>query len=228
MKGLLIICILLLSACQSPKVYIINQGYSDQKISQFKQAFKVQGLIVIESQVDIPKEFSDVALATNIGFSDQTLINQVQQILNQFGLSQTEHYRFKQGNHYYSNNNIGIYLKNPNRSDEENLPPYLTTQNCAFADATLQFIKSGEFVLEYENRPYTDDKLYKLSGLWRYVDGKLTLTGESIESQVYQQSNVTMQTHLGLRPGEEFKPQTTSNKFSALNCEYSIIYMDLR
>jgi len=228
MKVLLIILLLVLSGCQSPKIYIINQGYSENQISSFKQAFKEQGLAVYESQVNIPKEFSDVALATNIGFSDQKLINKVQSILNKSGLTQAEHYRFKQGNHYYSDNNIGIYLNNPNRLNKEDLPPYLTTQNCDFADATLQFIKSGEFVLEYENRPYTDDKLHKTSGFWRYKNNKLTLTGKSIESQAYQQSNETMQTHLGLRPGEVFKPQINTNSLPALNCEFSIVYMDKR
>jgi len=226
MKGLLIILLILLSGCQSPKIYIINQGYSQKQLSSFKKEFKLNGLTVYESQVNIPQEFSDVSLATNIGFSDQKLINQVQSILNQFGLSNAEHYRFKQGNHYYSDNNIGVYLKNPNRLDKEDIPPYLTTQNCITADATLQLDKSGRFILEYENRPYTDDVLYKRSGVWRYVDSKLTLTGESIESQTYLQSNETMQTHLGLRPGEVFKPQINTNSLPALNCEFSIVYMD--
>jgi hypothetical protein len=226
MKGLLIILLIVLSGCQSPKIYIINQGYSQKQVSSFKKEFKLHGLTVYESQVNIPQEFSDVSFATNIGFSDQKLINQVQSILNKFGLTNADHYRFKQGNHYYSDNNIGVYLKNPNRLDKEDIPPYLTTQNCITADATLQLSKSGEFVLEYENRPYTDDVLYKRSGVWRYVDSKLTLTGESIESQTYLQSHETMQTHLGLRPGEVFKPQINTNSLPALNCEFSIVYMD--
>ncbi|MBU2968100.1 hypothetical protein KO527_01850 [Pseudoalteromonas sp. C2R02] len=226
MKGLLIILLVLLFGCQSPKIYIINQGYTKKQVSDFKNAFKLQGLAVYESQVNIPQEFSDVSLATNIGFSDQKLINQVQSVLNEFGLSNAEHYRFKQGNHYYSDNNIGVYLKNPNRLNKAELPPYLTTQNCIAADATLQLSNSGKFVLEYENRPYTDDKLNKKSGFWRYVDSKLTLTGESIESQSYQQSHETMKTHLGLRPGEVFKPQMNNHSLPALNCEFSIVYMD--
>ena len=176
MKGLLIILLIVLSGCQSPKIYIINQGYSQKQVSSFKNAFKLHGLTVYESQVNIPQEFSDVSFATNIGFSDQKLINQVQSILNKFGLTNADHYRFKQGNHYYSDNNIGVYLKNPNRLDKEDIPPYLTTQNCITADATLQLSKSGEFVLEYENRPYTDDVLYKRSGVWRYVDSKVCLS----------------------------------------------------
>ena len=226
MKGLLIILLVLLFGCQSPKIYIINQGYTHNQVSNFKNAFKLQGLSVHESQVNIPQKFSDVSLATNIGFSDQKLINQVQSILNEFGLSNAEHYRFKQGNHYYSDNNIGVYLKNPNRLDKEDLPPYLTTQDCMSADATLQLNKSGEFVLEYENRPYTDDKLHKILGFWLYVARKLTLTGKSIEPQSYQQSHETMKTHLGLRPGEVFKPQINTNSLPALNCEFSIVYMD--
>lgn len=119
-----------------------------------------------------------------------------------------------------------MYLKNPNRLDKEDLPPYLTTQDCITADATLQLNKSGKFVLEYENRPYTDDKLHKISGIWRYVARKLTLTGKFIEPQSYQQSHETMKTHLGLRPGEVFKPQINTNSLPALNCEFSIVYMD--
>ncbi|SFD29467.1 hypothetical protein [Pseudoalteromonas denitrificans] len=226
MKGLLMILLVLLSGCHTPKIYIINQGYSQKQLSSFKQAFKQQGLTVYDSQVNIPQEFTDVALATNIGFSDQELINKVQSILNGFELSNAEHYRFKQGNHYYSDNNIGVYLKNPNRLDKEDLPPYLTTQNCITADATLQLNKSGKFVLEYENRPYTDDKLHKVSGFWRYVGGELILTGKLVEPQYYQQSNETMQTHLGLRPGEVFKPKMNKHSLPALNCEFSIVYMD--
>lgn len=226
MKGLLISLLVLLFGCQSPKVYIINQGYTHKQLSDFKNAFKLQGIAVYESQVNIPQEFSDVSLATNIGFSDQKLINQVQSVLNEFGLSNASHYRFKQGNHYYSDNNIGVYLKNPNRLNKADLPPYLTTQNCITADATLQLSKSGRFVLEYENRPYTDDKLHKTSGFWRYVGGELTLTGEWIETQYYRQSHETMRTHLGLRPGEVFKPQINTNRLPALNCEFSIVYMD--
>ena len=227
MKGFLIISFaLFLVTCQSPKVYLINQGYSNEQVLVIQQALIDKGLNVVEANVVIPQEFSDTAVATNIGFSDQKLINQVQIVLSDFGLSPMSHYRFKQGNHYYSDNNIGLYLKNPNRLNKEDIPPYLTTQNCETADATLQLSKSGKFVLEYENRPYTDDKLHKVFGFWRYVSGKLTLTGELIDAQTYQQSDEIMQTHLGLRPGEIFTPKTNSNSFPALNCEFSIVYMD--
>jgi hypothetical protein len=105
------------------------------------------------------------------------------------------------------------------------MPPYIRTQFCENADATLMFSDNGEFVLEYEKNNY-DEVLTQVVGQFSYDGQRLALLTKAGESQQFQYSRERKPTYKGDRPADVYKPENKSNLLKPFNCEFLIIYMN--
>lgn len=222
--NIIFILLSFISGCTSTYVHIINQGYSEKEVQAISQKLAALNIEVHRSDIAIPKHFPPTVITTNPSFSHLTLLHDIENVLADFNINRTEHYQLAQGRHFYNIGHIGLYLRNDNNKTPS-MPPYLRTQLCKNADATLMFEQSGQYTLEYENLATNDEKIISLQGSYRY-DGKqlsMEYEGQPIQRFAFEQQK--KMTHIGERPADVYMPLVSST-LSVLNCEFLIIYMN--
>lgn len=223
MRYFLLLLVVLLSACSSKQVHIYNQGYSERQIDFLKTQIEAQGYKVQLPQVAIPREFPQTSLAMNPGFNDTSFYQFLNQLLLVQGYGQASEYRFAQGLHFYSKNEIGLYLKNPDYVVVD-MPPYLRTQYCKSSiGATIQFTPQGKFHLEYEVAKV--EELQVESGQYLFDGKTLDLYSDTLGQISYRLAKEERETPYGLRPADVFKPVKSNHALGSLNCEFLIIYI---
>ncbi|XQW83714.1 hypothetical protein ACOYR1_11230 [Thalassotalea piscium] len=226
-----VLLLTILCACSSTKVKLISQGYSTDVIENLVSTLRQAGIETDISTVAIPKTFSDVTLAMNPSYRDLNQLDEIKVILAQQGFSVPQEFRFAQGKHFYTGNNIGLYLKNTN-SVTHQPPSYLRTQYCPSADGTIQFLSDRKFVVEYENQGEDhlqrtgDESFHYIHGDYTFDGKELTLVLTDHSSHHYSFLQQNENTHLGPRPADILIPLDEHEKFSVLNCRFLIIYMD--
>ena len=225
MKYFLPLWLLLILGCQNPTVHVVQKGYSDTNIAKLISEIELLGFNVKKSDINIPSDFSDSSIAMNPSFTDFTLLQKLNRVLTTLGYSSATEYRFAEGQHFYNKGNLGLYLREPSISPEPNVPPYLRTQFCKYADGTLQLSKQGVFKLEYEN-PVARDDLLVFSGTWSFNANQLTLNSKEYDNQIFTMNKEKKSTHMGLKLADVFKPENKNHAFMPFNCEYLIIYME--
>ncbi|NQY62717.1 MAG: hypothetical protein HRT38_03155 [Alteromonadaceae bacterium] len=212
--------------CQNPTLYVVQKGYSDKNISKLISEVELLGFNVKKSNISIPNEFSDSSIAMNPGFSDFSLLHKLNGVLTTLGYSNATEYRFAEGQHFYNKRILGLYLRKPGVSLVSDVPPYLHTQFCKYAEGTLQLTEQGTFSLEYENPAAKDDDLLVVSGTWFFNSDKLTLNSKATNEQIFIKTKEKKSTYMGIKPADVFKPQVQNHPFMPFNCEYLIIYME--
>ncbi len=223
MKSLSFIFVVLLLGCQSPKLHLINYGYSAAKIESLKIKLAKNGITVIDADIEIPQEFTDAILSLNPGFSDFKVLEALHNSLNSLGFGPVVEYRFAEGRHFYTKNNIGLYLRNPEMSTLNPLPKYLRTQYCEWSDATLMFKPNGGFILEYEILAKENEVIETMTGKWIKEQTKLILFPIEGPIQTFMQSFQQKETFFGMKPADVYTPQE-QHLLLPLNCEFLIIY----
>lgn len=213
-----------LSACSNTYLHLISKGYSEEQVAKIISKLEKLPVKVVRSTVSIPATFPFAVVATNPNFTDLELLRDVESILLESGIKTPSHLTFAQGKHFYNANNLGLYLQN-NDNIQPEMPSYLRTQYCQFADATIMFGRTGEFVLEYEKGKF-DEGLALVNGRYSF-DGKVAkLTTESGLFQAFILRKEMKVTQFGERPADVFKPTKNTIELPALNCQFLIIYMD--
>lgn len=229
MRVFLFVILCVLSGCQSTQLHVITDGYTQQEFeaieASLKQALKDHDIDIIKSEVRMPTTFPNSSIALNPAANYQTIITQLDNWLVSNGHKQSQEFRFNQGNHYYSKDHLGLYLRKQGTQSNIDLPPYLRTQYCQIADGTLALNKHGVAVLEYEiNNDHSDD-LIRYQGTWSFHHNLLTVKINSL-SQTFLLFKETKDTHLGPRQADVFKPQKQLTMPHIFNCEFLIIYME--
>jgi len=224
MRLLCVALLLIICGCSTKTIHLYNQGYSEDEISHLKDSLVQQGYTVERPDVRVPNEFPNVVIALNPAFSDQDFYRYINQQLIDKGFGTATEFRFAQGQHFYSKNDVGIYLKNPNQL-EQPMPPYLRTQYCKTSSgATILFNDNNKFVLEYENNHY-DEVLIKLNGEYSFDGTMLTLFPADMAKHAYRLHKEVRETPYGDRPADVFKPIANNSPLGEFNCEFLIIYI---
>lgn len=213
-----------LTGCAKTQLHLINQGYTNEQLDKLTATLKSQGVNVTMSQVPIPSEFPDSALALNPSFSNIEFINTIQQSLAAHNFSTATLLRFVQGQHFYNTDHAGLYLRNPNNT-EILMPPYLRTQFCQDADATIMFKKNGEFIVEYEGSS-DENELNKIKGRYDFDGKNLSVKPENFIAQHFVLFKETRSTPFGDKSADVFKAQNKSHSLQPLKCDFLIIYMN--
>lgn len=223
---LLIVCVLLLlSGCQSFTIHITANGIPPEQLEKLKSELLTVADEVKETELNIPKEFPNTVIASNPGYFNYGKIAAIQDMLWNNELGVATELKFAQGLHFYNNGHIGLYLRHPDLQDIPLMPPYLRTQYCEFADATIQFYKTGKFELEYENPEDVTGVMLTQQGNWLYDGSRLSLTSENgVEVQSFILSQENKETQWGPRPADVFTPMQDTS-FAPLKCEFLIIYV---
>ncbi|MBL4915417.1 hypothetical protein L2719_10905 [Shewanella schlegeliana] len=216
------LCFCLLSACAQQQAFLTTQGVSQVKIEALTKQLNEQGWRVTQTNLPIPNEFTNATVAANPAQENQADIEQVVSTLELLGFSDPQTYKFAEGKHFYSIDNIGIYL----RTGQTNLQPpsWLRSDDCIYGDALLAFNPNGQVTLEHEPTHTESDRLDSYVGVW-VLDGSRLKINLSQGEQSYISSNITRRTWRGVSPAQLFTPIEKA-KFSPLNCSFIIIEME--
>lgn len=216
--------LVIIGGCQSLTIHISSQEIEPEKLAILKQSLSEISDKVKITELSIPKEFPNTVIAANPGYTNYGTLAAIKDLLWHLDFGEATELRFAQGNHFYLQNNLGIYLRNPTLQGVPTLPPFLRTQYCNITDATLMFKKDHSFELEYEN-PSNIMDLLTFSGNWMFNDKSLTLhNSEGTLLQQFLLSKQNKETQWGLRPADVYTP-TIDADFSPFNCEFMIIYV---
>lgn len=224
-KIIFIILIALISAC-STHIHLVTEGYSQQKVTHLRQSLVESGYQVTAQNIVIPEEFPNSVIAVNPSYRSFKTIEDLRLLLGQLGFSPAVERRFGQGHHFYTKDNIGLYLRNPDVVTEGKMPPYLRTQYCNKGDANLEFKSSGEFILETERYDNDDYLLEYSKGKWQLVNRILTLQLDNGKVAIFTKDQQQVETHQGLKPADVFIPKRENAAMKQLSCKFLIIYMD--
>ena len=224
-KIFFIVLLLILSAC-STKVHLITEGYSDEKVNSLQQQLIEKGYQVNVQNIAIPAEFPNSVIAINPSYQNFATINELSTLLDLLSFAPAVERRFGQGRHFYTSNNIGMYLRSPNINPDDSMPPYLRTQYCKKGDANLEFNTNGEFTLETEQYVNDDYALEYNKGKWWLTNRVLTLTLNNGESARFIKTQQQVETHQGMKTADVFIPKKENAELKELSCKFLIIYME--
>lgn len=217
--------LVMIGGCQSLTIHVTAQGIKAERLEILRQSLSEVADEVVITELTIPKEFPNTVIAVNPAYVDYARLASIQDMLWSQNYGVATELRFAQGNHFYLNSNIGIYLRHPALQRVPIIPPYLRTQYCDFADATLMFNKDNSFKLEYENTEDIMGDLLTSTGVWQFDGQRLLLFGAKGEQlQQYDLSRQMKETQWGPKPADIYVARDVSN-LSPLNCEFLIIYM---
>ena len=213
--------LLLLTGC-STNIHLFTQGYPQHKIKQLLQQLRDRGFVVYHSDNTIPLQFQNSVIAVNPQFNQLSLIAQLQDILVQSQFPAATELRFGQGNHFYSADHIGLYLRHPDFKYPAKIPPYIVSRGC---NTTLEFNNNSRFILEITRVGQEQYQLSYQEGRWQY-DGKiLRLNFSNGDIFIYQRNQEQRTTYQGLRPADVFKPLSGNRSNPSYHCEYEVIYL---
>ena len=218
------ICIIYLSGCSQTRVHVVTYGFDAQQRQNILKQFELKGLDAKLSDATVPLEFPAVSLAMNPNYHDYKTIALIDEILHTLNLTREQEYRFAQGQHFYSEDNLGLYLKNPQYKSEP-MPAFLRTQYCKTVDATVQFQSDGQFVIEYERKNDESDELQYQHGQYQFNGSVLELLPNNLPKIHYQLNKEQRETYAGLKDADVFYPKSSLNHWPLAECELLIIYM---
>ncbi|XOV79504.1 MAG: DUF5004 domain-containing protein [Aestuariibacter sp.] len=217
--------LLIIGGCQSLTIHVTTQGIKAERLEILRQSLSEVADEVVITELTIPKKFPNTVIAVNPAYVDYARLASIQDRLWSHNFGVATELRFAQGNHFYLKSNIGIYLRHPALQRVPMIPPYLRTQYCEFADATLMFNKDYTFQLEYENTEDIMGDLLTSAGVWQFNGQQLFLLDAKGEQlQKFELSRQTKDTQWGPKPADVYIAQHVSD-FSPLNCEFLIIYV---
>ena len=221
---IVLVGLLFISGCSKTYIHVAHQGYSNEEITELKDKLAKLPVTVVVSNILVPKNFSGSTIATNPNFTDSELLHRIQELLILSGFEQAKHLSFGQGKHFYSENNIGLYLQSFDNIKPK-MPMYLRTQYCKYADATIMFSTNNTFVLEFEKDQFEDGFEF-INGQYKFDGKTLQLLSNNGIAQSFVHHKEIKQTHIGDRPADVYKPKSNKSELLPLNCEFLIIYMD--
>ncbi len=221
-----VFCVLL-SGCTTT-LHLTTSGYSETQQAELaaslKSALKAHDVNVVHTRVLVPKQFDDASVALNPGFDGASLIQDLDLWLQRQGHKASTEYRFAEGNHFYRQGHVGLYLRNPDASSHYAMPEYLRTQYCKAADGTLAFMPNKQLVLEYEMNGDSDDTLLREEGTWQLNGTVLTLTLKR-QDYAFTLTKEKRSTPYGMKPADVFKPRSDHSDKPVLGCDFLIIYI---
>lgn len=214
--------VLLLIGCAQQHAFISANGVKPAKLNALGQQLEAQGWQVTLTQLEIPAEFSDTSITMTPAQQNQDAIELLITQLQQLGFNQPQIYKFAEGKHFYSIDNIGLYIRG---SQSTAMPPsWLRSDNCTAGDTLLALSSGGNVTLEHEALDTELEQLDSYKGQWLF-DGE-TLTIHIMEHQQdYIRKEIMRKTWRGNSPAQLFTPQRIS-QFTPLNCSFIIIEME--
>ena len=222
--GLMLIFMVFLSGCSHTKVHLVTYGFDLQQRQNILKQFKDKGLDAEFSDATVPLDFPTVSLAMNPNYHDYETIALIDEILQSLNLTREQEFRFAQGRHFYSEKNLGLYIKNPAFKSQP-MPPFLRTQYCESVDATVQFKPDGQFVIEYERKGTESEILHYQHGQYQFNGKLLELTSQEFPKFEYVLKKEQRDTYDGVKPADVFYPKNLLDRWPLAECELLIIYM---
>ncbi|MDP2561095.1 hypothetical protein [Psychrobium sp. 1_MG-2023] len=224
MKLLLVLLVLFISGC-SQRVHLISQGYTPEQLSPIVTALEELDLEVKHSDIPLPTNFSDNTIISHPSLATSNQLANIQELLHSLELSPVQLLHFASNHkHYYTQGNIGLYLRHPEHKSRPQPPLYVMSQYCSSGNATLGMQPNGQFLLEVE--VYGEKKsIHASSGQWVFDGENLVLTHSQNQVAHFKMQQKTVSTYLGPRRSKVFIPQENHNLPPAFNCEFIIIDM---
>ncbi|WP_211183626.1 hypothetical protein [Pseudoalteromonas arctica] len=128
-NGILIGMLLFLTACQHPTVYVYTKGLTALQKQKLAEQLQQQTLPFQFTELPVPKEFSAATLLTS---EDKILTSETEQLANimqAMGYQPQLNY-VSVANHYYSDGNIGFYLRGEQIEQGFEMPKQMHTTAC--------------------------------------------------------------------------------------------------
>jgi len=174
-----IICLWQTSCAFRQDVHIFNQGYAPEEIGKVVRVLDELGFDARPNNLNIPEEISRTSIIYPPIVQNFATIDTVRNSLSEIGFPNIELIYKTQGEHYYSTENIGLYLVNPsynqpddkNSSEESNSGPQISRiyySDCGNIEAELNLFPQGAAILEiYEwNERTKREQTQQIDGEW--------------------------------------------------------------
>ena len=166
------------------EVHIFNQGYSSAKVSQVTAALDDAGFKTKPNHLAVPDQITRTSIIYPPIVQDFTGIDSVKDALSGIGFSQIELIHETQGEHYYSSENIGLYLVKPgyvpqsdfeDKVDSKQNLSRIYYSNCGDLEAQLNLYPAGAAMLElYDWNERTDREItIVVDGEWNAAETEL-------------------------------------------------------
>lgn len=220
MKGILLgFSLLLLIGCQQPTVYVFTDNLTQPQQQALAQALQQQSLPVEYPQVSVPKEFDNATILVSEDKILKTEVEQLASIMQGLGYQPAINYT-STANHFYSNGNIGFYLRSLDERAAFTMPERLATIQCDNS-------KFNGLVVTFTKRTatFTLSSGAQVTLPWEYLYGYLVIYYKDY-SQTYTHSQPLVETPFGSKPSDTYTLSARVNKPGWLNCSLQVVYMD--
>jgi len=181
-----IICFSFLSCTSRQVVHVFNQGYTPEEIGKVVHVIDGLGFDARLNHLEIPNQLSRTSIIYPPIVQRLSTIDTMRDSLSEIGFNDIELIYETQGEHYYSTENIGLYLLNPNyvrpvendRSEESYPGPRLSRiyySDCDSIEAELSLLPQGTAILEIYvwNERIDREQTQLIDGEWSITDNNI-------------------------------------------------------
>lgn len=216
-KILLLLFISLLSSCVSPvEVYIYSRGISDDEVERVANQLAIEGFEVKPSSIEIPEAITSNSIIYSPIILDLSDINLTRSVLTSMGYVNVSLVQGSEANHFYSKNNFGLYLINPNFIQNDNQELSIAENNlsglshsyysdCQEIESQISLYNGGAAVLEIYNWDESRGRENSLT-----VSGEWVIDKEQIALDLFDQGTMEFQF-------EEFSGRDTYGRYKGIN-----------
>ncbi len=219
---------LFLNGCTSKTVYLFNSGYPQEPVNKVTEQLIRLGYDVESVDAGIPAEFTDTAIATHPVFATPDDLVSIEHILKDQNFPAPHFYQFAQGNHFYGVDSIGLYLRN---GYQKTMPPIMGDISCVSngnsVDATLEFRRSGEVVLElafYNQGKLLKDKYQQHIGKYSLLNSSIQLDFTDFKTEYLPINEIKIQTYGGEKKADHLVFHSQKSNSPIENCLFEAVY----
>ena len=186
-----ILSILLMSCDNKPKVYVYAKYLSEQQKQSIAEKFEVYSYNVTFNDYDFPTSMTDNTILYSPFLQSNSVIDNASEVTSAIGMPIYNVQGLTEGNHWYTNNSIGVFLFPENRTSMEtvfsqDLVGDYEAQNCGHVESLVLSADESFVVKSVTN---SVDKDTELVGTWAYRQFpylEFSRKGESYSSYYFE------------------------------------------
>lgn len=237
---LILLSLALLASCASrQQVHVFNEGYSDGDIAAVLTALRDSGFEPRRNELEVPEGIRTSSIIYPPIVQEFETVALLQDTLARLGHESVELIYETRSEHFYSTENIGLYLVNPDydppeaqaESPDRNEGPILSRiyySNCDEVDAELSLLGQDTAILEIvEWNENTDRERATL------FDGQWSRTESTVEFELFDGGRILFEYNefdgrddYGRFYGIDLI--STANSSDLTSCDFRFITYDLR
>lgn len=234
---LLFVTVSVISACagvrtdRATEVHFFTQGMEDAEVTRVSKALSELGYQIELNSLSVPATVEGPTVVHSPLFINRSRVQELIDRLVKLGYTQINVQLTKKSNHFYTGNNIGLYLKAYSdivtNESGDNLLQRVYAGQCPNADGELTFGKGGKFSVElyvWDEKSDAETKIL-IDGKWRR-DGEMIFLSLNHGIEKFKISHFRNSNQYGVTEGILLKNQTNGEKL--YNCDFVFRTIELK